>query len=424
MMWKDAGIWGLDGSRTIQSPNLVVFKGKFFMNGLVTKKQLIRNKITWIAYILLSIYAYFLNILGPITPFLHDELHLSYTVSSLHFSAFAIGILVVGLVGNMLIRRTGRQQALSIGAVGLGLGALLLSIGRSPIVTIGAAFFMGCIGSLILAVVPALLSDEHGELRPQAISEANVLSSLVSASAALLVGWFANLVIGWRMALILVALVSIGLGIRFFQPFRSSEHPVNSHQSRSSLPYAYWVYWMAIVLAVSIEFCMIFWSADYMEGELRMHRTNAVQMVSLFLGGMILGRLISSWILRYIEAYKVVLVSVLFGLLSFLLLWRTGNVLVGMIGLALTGFFVASLYPLLLSIAIGAAQGNTVQAGARATLASGTAILVLPLVLGRLADSIGLRDAFAVVAFLFVSLIFILSVAWVKFTPERNSATF
>ena len=127
-----------------------------------------------------------------------------------------------------------------------------------------------------------------------------------------------------------------------------------------------------------------------MEGELRMQRTAAVQTVSLFLGGMILGRLIISWILRYIEANKVVFVSVLFGLLSFVLLWRTGDVSVGMTGLALTGFFVSSLYPLLLSIAIGAAQSNTVQAGARATLASGTAILLLPLVLGRLADFVGL----------------------------------
>jgi fucose permease len=381
------------------------------MNSLATKKHLVRDQTTWIAYVLLAIYAYFLNILGPITPFLSDELNLSYTVSSMHFSAFAIGILVVGLAGNLVIRNTGRQQAMSIGALGLGLGALLLILGRSALVTICATFLMGCIGSLILAVVPVLLSDEHGELRAVAISEANVLSSLVSASAALLVGWFANLVVGWRMALILVALISIGLGIRFIKPFQSIKKQENPNRLLSSLPLIYWLFWISIVLAVSIEFCMVFWSADYMERELGMVRSNAVQTVSLFLVGMIVGRLLSSWILRYVEAYQVVLASIVLGLLSFLLFWRAENIVVGLVGLSLTGFFVSSLYPLLLSMAIGSANGNTIQAGARATLASGTAILMLPLALGRLADLTGLREAFAVVAVLFVSLALIMITA-------------
>jgi hypothetical protein len=58
------------------------------------------------------------------------------------------------------------------------------------------------------------------------------------------------------------------------------------------------------------------------------------------------------------------------------------------------------MYPLILSLAIGAARGNTVQASARATLASGTAILSLPLVLGRLADAVGITSAYGMVAIL------------------------
>ncbi len=64
---------------------------------------------------------------------------------------------------------------------------------------------------------------------------------------------------------------------------------------------------------------------------------------------------------------------------------------------------VAGLYPLILSMAIAAANGNTVQAGARATLASGTAIFALPLVLGRLAVAVGIRPAYVVVAVLLIT---------------------
>ena len=72
----------------------------------------------------------------------------------------------------------------------------------------------------------------------------------------------------------------------------------------------------------------------------------------------------------------------------------------------LTGLAVANLSPLLLSQAISAAQENTVQAGARATLASGTAILALPLALGHFADLVGIRSAYGVVLMLLVSIFF------------------
>ena len=64
-----------------------------------------RDGFTWLSYSLLAFYAYFLNVLGPITPFLKEELHLSYTVSSFHFTAFAVGILLIGVGGHWLIQR-------------------------------------------------------------------------------------------------------------------------------------------------------------------------------------------------------------------------------------------------------------------------------------------------------------------------------
>src|SRR4030095_13657870 len=123
-----------------------------------------RDRFTWLAYLSLAFYGYFLNVLGPITPFLKDELNLTYTVSSFHFTAFAIGILLIGVAGHLLIQRIGKARSLWLGLFGMSLSALLLLIGQTAFVTIGAAFLMGWVGSLILAIVPAGLSDQHGEM--------------------------------------------------------------------------------------------------------------------------------------------------------------------------------------------------------------------------------------------------------------------
>jgi fucose permease len=153
---------------------------------------------------------------------------------------------------------------------------------------------------------------------------------------------------------------------------------------------------------------MISWSADYLENGLGMLKVDAAQAVSLFLGGMIIGRLAGSRLVQRFSPHKVVTASILVAGIGFLVYWKTASILLGLGGLFVTGLGVASLYPLILSFAIGAANSNTVQASARATLASGTAILALPLVLGRLADAVGIRPAYGVVALLLISVFLII----------------
>ena len=382
-----------------------------------------RSRTTWVAYILLALYAYFINIPGPITPFLRDEFKFSYTVSSLHFSAFAAGILVIGFTGHLVIRRTGRRLALSIGALGLGGGALLLALGANPLVTIVAIFLIFAVGWVILAVVPPAISEEHGELRAVAISEANTLSSLVAALAPLMVGWFAGLqigsiVFGWRWALILAAALSLLIGATLFKPGAAGGVQSRAGQTRGRLPLLFWFYWACLALAVSIEFCMVLWSANFIESEVGLPRASAAQAVSLFLGGMIVGRLVGSRLLHNSSPRRVVLVSLLLGMLGFALYWSAAGAWLALSGLALTGLGVASLYPSILSLAIGSAPENEEQAGARTTLASGAAILLLPLLLGRLADITGLKDAFLVVAGLFVVLFLMILVN----NPQKTKA--
>jgi fucose permease len=380
-----------------------------------------RDRFTWLAYLLFAFFAYFLNILGPITPFLKDELRLSYTVSSLHFTAYAVGVLITGLSGHLLIERVGRKFALWLGAFGISVSAFILLAGQSAVVTIGASFCMGLVGSLILVIIPSALSDQHGELRAVALTESNVIASLVSTAAPLLVGWAAHLPGGWRL----------GVGIAAFVPFfillgfgRAAPPPLTSHEedspsTRRTLPLLFWVYWVALVLAVSVEFCMIFWSADYLENSLGMLKANAAQAVSIFLGGMIVGRLAGSRLVQLFSTRRVVIASILVAASGFLLFWTTGTVVLSLAGLFVTGLGVAGLYPLLLSLAIGVTNNNTVLASARATLASGTAILALPLVLGRLADMVGIRLAYGVVGILLIGIFLIVLVTGSKVSTSQ-----
>jgi MFS family permease len=160
--------------------------------------KFLRTRFTWLAYLMLAFYAYFLNIFGPITPYLKEQLGLSYTVSSLHFTAFAFGMMIVGVGGFLVVRCFGQTNSLWIGATGMSLGALILAVGKTPLITISASFLMGLVGSLILVVVPSVLSDQYGEDRAVALSEANMVSSLISTGAPLMVGGLVFLANSWH----------------------------------------------------------------------------------------------------------------------------------------------------------------------------------------------------------------------------------
>ncbi|MFZ3069631.1 MAG: MFS transporter [Anaerolineaceae bacterium] len=394
-----------------------------------TKLKIVRTPKTWLVYLLLSLYAYCLNVPGPIAGYLRDEFHMNYTASSMHFSAFALGILVTGLFGGTLIRRMGHWKVMAIGAIGLGVGGLILSFGRVPALTVTGLFLMGCIGTWILSIYPAILDEEMGAGSPVGISEANVTASIFASLAPLLVGYLASQAVGWRLAVITVALVSLGLGLWLFitathQEVEQAEQPTGQQKS-GRLPARYWVLWLALVLGISIEFCTIYWGSDFIEKVLGLTRDTATQTVSLFLIGMIIGRFFGGRLLQRISARNILVGSILLGVVGFGLFWTGLNPVVGLIGLFLMGLGVANFYPTILSLAIKSAGAQKGLAGSRATLASGVAIFFLPLILGTLADGIGIKPAFAIVGGLFVLLAVMLVVAdrmkgsWQAETQER-----
>lgn len=380
-----------------------------------------RTRRTWLIYALLSLYVFMLNVPGPVTNYLKDEFTMSYTLSSLHFSAFAAGVLVTGLFGAYFIPRFPRQKVLAFGALGLGVGGLILAFGRSPAVTIAGIFLMGCIGTLILSIYPAILDEEMGARSPVGISEANTIASLFAGIAPLLVGFLVQKAVGWRPAVVFIAAVSLSLGVWLLLRFGGSQQSASARKipakQTGKLPGMYWIWWLALMLGIAVEYCIIYWGADYVEKVLGFSKNTATQSVSLFMAGMIIGRFFGSRLLERVPPMKLISGSISLSVFGFALFWSGISPLLGLVGLMLLGLGGANLYPVLVSMAIASAGELKAEAGARATLATGTAILFLPLVLGIVSDKMGIRLAYSTVGLLFVLLT--LTVWWASRKPAE-----
>src|SRR3954467_8923125 len=101
-----------------------------------------RDRLTWVAYTLLAWFAYLQAAPGLVIVHLRDELDLSYSTGGLHVAAFAAGSLVAGLISARLEGVLGRGRLLWSAAAMMGAGAVALTAGRTPAVTVGSVFVM------------------------------------------------------------------------------------------------------------------------------------------------------------------------------------------------------------------------------------------------------------------------------------------
>lgn len=377
----------------------------------------VRDRFTWLAYLMLAYYAYAMAILGPLMPFLRAELNFSYTVAGLHGSAFALGMIVAGLLGDRLARQWGRRVVFWGGGAGMAAGAVILAGGDRVLLTLAGALLMGGLGSLLLVMIQASLSDHHGKQRAIALTESNVAASISASLAPVLIGAFQRSDWGWRSGLYLIAAAFASLFIYFQTVVVPDNRPAAALKSNPgappSLPKAYWAYWTVVTLVVSVEWCLIFWGADYLVEKIGLSEVNAATMMSVFFGAMVLGRIIGSRLSRTVASPTLLLSAIGIAGIGFGLFWLASFGPLNITGLFFAGLGVANTFPLTLAVAVSVGAHRNDAASARIALASGLAILISPLVLGWVADQLDLQNAFSMVAGL------LLAAAVVTFLTNR-----
>ena len=215
-----------------------------------------RDSRIWYSYLVLGFFSYLLNIQGNIVPFLRAELELSYRAVSLHTSAMAAGLILVGLFGDRAIRRLGRRRTLRLGMLGASAGAVILCLAPNAAVSIGGCALLGAVGGLIPATVFTSLADAFGERRNVAYSEANAVSYAFGILAPLATSLVIALAWNWRAAVVFG--VALGFGIAAsFRDVTFAGPTKAAALGPTRLPRSFWAYWCAIIMVVAIEFCIL-----------------------------------------------------------------------------------------------------------------------------------------------------------------------
>lgn len=349
--------------------------------------------LTWSAYLFMWCEGYLIYAVAFITPYLQADMDLAPWLAALPNSMVAIGIVAGGFVARRVSQVASPRSMIRASAVAMAGSAILLAAPASIVVVLAGALLFGvAAGGMMVHVNSALGGRAGGTL----VVRANLWSviggmfgPLVLSAAARSVGWpFGALVPVPLLALLAVTMPGSPAADRATAP--GDREPL--------LPRAYWLTWTFLVLGIAAEFSFVAWGAQVVTARTGIAIADATGLASLYVLGMVAGRLVlGTGVLSGSAGIPVLRACTAVAILGSVVLWSAASPVVVAAGLFLGGLGLSGVYPLGASLALAHASHAPVRASARLTAASGAAILTAPIALGIVAGTAGVVAAWLIV---------------------------
>jgi hypothetical protein len=350
--------------------------------------------LTWTAYLLTVCEGYLIYAVGFITPYLRQDLGVPPWVAAMPNFMMAIGLLVGGEIARAVGSRIGPRYAIRTWAGVMAMSGILMAIPVSIVpILVGAFTFGVSVGGMLVHVNSALgVGPRGGTLLMRANVWAMIgglagplVLSVVAAGA----GWWFGMLVPVPLLVILVFLLPAS-------PAR--DRPADGDEGVRRLPPLYWMTWLFLVLSIGAEFSFVAWGSQVVVARAAIPDVEATRLASLYVLGMLVGRLALSAGLGHGSRSIVVLRGgAALAVVGAAVTWVATQPAIAGLGLLLGGVGMSAIYPLGASLALAHAPGVPIRASARLTAASGLAILTAPLGIGLIAGAAGVAGAWLIV---------------------------
>ncbi len=360
----------------------------------------VHDKPTLISYLSMSSWSWFVYGFGASLALMSDEQGAPAWLAGLHAPALALGGVVGAIATPHLSHRFGRGSMMRVAAIGAALAIVLFLLPGMPVAgTLAAIFIATFFGNIIVVTVNSFISVHQGHASPAAYTENLALAALMGLLAPLAVGAAATTAVGWRAGLVVAVVAFFALEIwrgRNVSTYGTSGEVVTRKEG-GALPAA--TYWAVVagMLYIGAEFCFSLWGATFLREQTGLSPAAAAAGLSTYLGGLFVGRVLGSGLARKMSAELLLRISMMTGIVVFLIAWLLSSP-VGVLGLLfVTGVSLSLVWPLSLARIMRSAGPNVDRASALTLACTTAAIGIAPFALGTLAGSMSVHAAFLLV---------------------------
>lgn len=387
------------------------------------------------------------NILGPIVPDIITSFHVSLTAAALLPFAFFIAYGVLSIPAGFLVERFAEKRVMVASFAAALVGALSFAAFPSYRVAIPSLFMIGAGMAALQVAVNPLLRVAGGEenfafnsafvqlvfglgsfISPLIYSHFVEALSTPAGPRGTVAGWLASMTparmpwvsMYWLFVLITAAMLIVVSVVRLPVVERTGEERAGTAGMYWSLfrrPMV-WLYFGCIFAYVGCEQGTADWASRFLD---QYHgydpHTTGATVISWFWGLMTSGCFAGMLLFRFFDSRRVLIVFSV-GALGALTLALFGPRQVSVLAFPAIGLFASIMWPTLISLGLNSVEDfHGSMAGILCTGIMGGA--VVPLIIGRLGDALGLRTG---MMFLYLTFACVLSVGfWAR--PIITNAT-
>ncbi|MEI8271084.1 MAG: MFS transporter [Paludibacter sp.] len=387
------------------------------------------KKNYWIVALIMLFWfviSFITNIMGPLIPDVIQNFHLSYLgLAGFIPTSFFVAYAVMSIPSGILIEKLNQKIVLIIGFTLPLIGSLLFAIHPSYITLLLSSFIIGLGMAMLQTVINPLTRVAGGE---ENFAFFSVFGQLVFGAASfvspllysylvqelttnkngqnLFVTFLAKLTppelpwasLYWVFALILIAIIVITFMVRFPSLELNEDEKsgsVNSYKTLLKNKYVY-LFFFGILSYVATEQGIANWISQFL---FKYHGLNpqvvGAQEVGWFWGLMSVGCLIGLFALKLFDSKYILRVSATISIaLLFLSLFSSKEI--ALIGFPALGFTISVMFSIIMSLGLNSVSSHHGSfAGILCTGIVGGAIG--PLIVGNLADIVGLKLAMLVI---------------------------
>ncbi|WBL41273.1 MFS transporter [Algoriphagus halophytocola] len=397
-----------------------------------------QTKILLLIFLIFFVISLMSNILGPIIPGIIDSFSLSYGLAGFLPFSFFVAYGFMSLPSGLLVERWREKPVLLLAFSLAALGALVFGFVPRFGAALGSLFIIGIGMAMLQVVINPLLrvtgGEEHfafnsvlGQLafgaasflspmlytylnnslyQPEAPSWIRMLERWVPMD----MKWVSVYFVFASLACLMIILIGF---TRFPRVELKSDEKVELGSTLKNLlqKRMVWLYFLGIFSYVGTEQGIANWVSQYLQDYHGADPgTVGAQVISYFWGLLTLGCLLGLLLLKFMDSKMVLILFTAAGILTLLTgLLASGNLV--LYAFAFSGFCLSVMWSILISLALNSVDfAHGTFAGLLCSGIMGGA--VVPLVIGGLADVLGLQTA---MFFLFIPLGFILFIGiWAK----------
>lgn len=362
---------------------------------------------------------------GAVLPYLIEDAGINYSIAGGFLSTFAIGNLLASFINPPCIKRMGRRRTVLVFASFIPIGLALLTF-LPPIPVIYLIFIFVGIGRGSVSIFNNAVVNDENPGNPIALNILHTLFALGAFLAPFVTSLFIAGGYNWRTVVYLVAILCFLALLLFYKNELGNQGETkNIAVQKKELSGSYlkqkefYIVGAILFFYLGIENCVNGWFITYFKSIGIMSEMYASNLVSVVWLLVMLGRITTAYLSKFMTAKRLILMNCLGACVFFLLLISTKNLFVITTAIIGLGFFLAGIYPTCVSEGGALIQGSSSGMSILLAMAALGGI-VAPQIVGVIADSYSLEVAITILV-VSVALMVLFSLMLVR---KRKTANF